>query len=156
MNIADRTLGLYVDHEYVHTAKELLCDIINQIERNAKADGLETADIHEGVECSLIKIVLDALDEQGYWLSYNKLSSDAFTQIFLDKETQITFSYESINDALYKKHPNLSGYWTSLGWNDSYATVVFMCEDGSCEQVYVFKDGSVSVSDKLLGEMEDI
>ena len=66
------------------------------------------------------------------------------------------FNYETINDALFNKHHNLSGYWSTLGWDDNVATVGYMLEDGSIEDVFVDRQGNVTVSEKLLAEMDEI
>ena len=66
------------------------------------------------------------------------------------------FTYESVNDALHSHHPNLSGYWTTLDWDDNIATVGYMLEDGSEEDVTVDKQGTVHASEKVMAEMEDI
>ena len=68
----------------------------------------------------------------------------------------IEFSYFSINDALYTHHHNLSGYWTTLDWNDEVATVGYMLEDGSEEDVTVDRQGNVTASEKVMAEMEAI
>jgi hypothetical protein len=66
------------------------------------------------------------------------------------------FSYENINDALYSHHRNLSGYWTTLTWDDKIATVGFMLEDGTEEDVTVDLQGKVTASEKVMAEMEAI
>ena len=66
------------------------------------------------------------------------------------------FTYESVNDALHNHHHNLSGYWTTLDWNDKVATVGFMLEDGTEEDVTVDRQGNVTASEKVMAEMEDI
>lgn len=66
------------------------------------------------------------------------------------------FTYESINDALHKKHPNLSGYWSTLTWDDNVATVGFMLEDGTEEDVTVDREGNVTASEKVMNDMNEI
>ena len=66
------------------------------------------------------------------------------------------FTYESVNDALHRHHPNLSGYWTNLTWDDNVATVGFMLEDGTEEDVSVDRQGNVTASEKVMAEMEAI
>ena len=66
------------------------------------------------------------------------------------------FSYETVNDALYNRHPELSGYWTSLGWDDQEAVVTYALEDGSEHEVIVKKDGTVEVPDDVIKEMDEI
>lgn len=66
------------------------------------------------------------------------------------------FNYETVNDALYNRHPELSGYWTSLGWDDQEAVVTYDLEDGSEHEVIVKKDGTVEVPDAVIKEMDDI
>ena len=70
-----------------------------------------------------------------------------------------TLNYFSVNEHLHNKHPNLSGYWTSMGFNDnkSESYVMFEMEDGGPEEVATVKlDGSVNCSNRLLNEMEAI
>ena len=66
------------------------------------------------------------------------------------------FSKEFIENALDKHHRNLSSYWSSLTWDDNIATVTFILEDGSEEDVIVDVEGKVTVSDKLLNDLNDI
>ena len=66
------------------------------------------------------------------------------------------FNYESVNDVLRSRHPNLSGYWTTLGWDDNIATVGYMLEDGTEEDVIIDRQGNVTISEKLLAEMDEI
>ena len=66
------------------------------------------------------------------------------------------FNYESVNDVLFNKHHNLSGYWTTLDWDDNIATVGYMLEDGTEEDVIIDRQGNVTVSEKLLAEMDEI
>tara|TARA_A200000159_G_scaffold117894_1_gene111642 strand:+ start:352 stop:567 length:216 start_codon:yes stop_codon:yes gene_type:complete len=68
----------------------------------------------------------------------------------------MVFNYESINDALFNHHPNLSGEWTSLDWNDSIATVIYMLEDGSEVLTTVNREGKVTAPDQLIEEMNNI
>ena len=71
-------------------------------------------------------------------------------------QPNIQFSYESINDALYNRHPELSGYWTSLGWDEHKAVVTYYLEDGSDHEVIVRPDGSVEAPDAVIKEMDKI
>jgi len=71
-------------------------------------------------------------------------------------QPNMVFSYESINDALYNHHPELSGYWTSLGWDEEYAVATYSLEDGSDHEVVICRDGSVSAPDPVIKEMEEI
>lgn len=66
------------------------------------------------------------------------------------------FDYETINDALHAHHPELSGYWTSLGWDDQKATVAYDLEDGTEHEVFVHKDGTVEAPDVVIQEMNEI
>ena len=66
------------------------------------------------------------------------------------------FNYQSVNDALYNHHENLSGYWSTLTWDDNVATVGYMLEDGTEEDVIVDRQGNVTVSEKLMAEMDEI
>lgn len=68
-------------------------------------------------------------------------------------------SYCSVNAYLHSKHRNLSGYWTSMGFNEdkTESYVMFEMEDGGPEEVATVKaDGTVICSDRLLDEMEEI
>ena len=66
------------------------------------------------------------------------------------------FNYQSVNDALYNHHHNLSGYWSTLTWDDNVATVGYMLEDGTEEDVIVDRQGNVNASEKLMAEMDEI
>ena len=66
------------------------------------------------------------------------------------------FTYESVNNALNDHHHNLSGYWTTLNWDNNIATVGYMLEDGTEEDVTVDKQGVVHASEKVMAEMEAI
>ena len=68
------------------------------------------------------------------------------------------FTYETVNDMLWERHHNLSGYWTFLSIHDDNkgATVSYMLEDGSEEDVTIDEHGNVTVSDKLIAEMDEI
>ena len=68
-------------------------------------------------------------------------------------------NYFSVNQHLEQKHPNLSGYWSSMGFNDqkTESYVTFEMEDGGQDEVATVKlDGTVIASDRLLNEMEAI
>ena len=66
------------------------------------------------------------------------------------------FTYESVNDALHSHHPNLSGYWTTLNWDNNIATAGYTLEDGTEEDVTVDKNGIVHASEKVMEDMEAI
>ena len=68
-------------------------------------------------------------------------------------------SYFTVNQHLEQKHPNLSDYWTSMGFNDekTESYVTFEMEDGGPDEVATVKlNGNVIASDRLLNEMEAI
>ena len=68
-------------------------------------------------------------------------------------------TYFSVNQHLNEKHPNLSGYWTSMGFNDdkTESYVMFEMEDGGPEEVATVKlDGTVICSERLMADMEAI
>ena len=70
-----------------------------------------------------------------------------------------TLSYFSVNEHLYNKHPNLSGYWSSMGFNTEHTEsyVMFEMEDGGPEEVATVKlDGTVICSERLMADMEAI
>ena len=67
------------------------------------------------------------------------------------------FTYESINDALAARHPQLSGEWSSLGWDENVATVIYMLEaTGEDVTVTVDRNGVVTAPDVLIAEMDEI
>ena len=66
------------------------------------------------------------------------------------------FTYESVNDALHSHHPNLSGYWTNLTWDDNIATIGYILEDGTEADVTVDRQGNVTVPEKVMEEMKAI
>ena len=68
-------------------------------------------------------------------------------------------NYFSVNQHLEQKLPNLSGYWSSMGFNEekTESYVTFEMEDGGQDEVATVKlDGTVIASDRLLNEMEAI
>ena len=69
---------------------------------------------------------------------------------------KMEFTYESVNDALYEKHPNLSGEWSTLDWNETHAVASYILEDGTTENALVDREGNVEVSDKLVSIMREI
>lgn len=71
-------------------------------------------------------------------------------------QPNIIFSYESINDALYNHHPELSGYWTSLGWDEEFAVATYYLEDESEHEVIIRPDGSVEAPEAVIKEMDEI
>ena len=67
------------------------------------------------------------------------------------------FTYESINNALAAHHPLLSGEWSSLGWDENVATVIYMIEaTGEDVTVTVDRNGVVTAPDVLIAEMDEI
>ena len=69
----------------------------------------------------------------------------------------IEFNYETINDALSAHHSELSGYWSSLGWDENVATVIYMLEEtGEDVTVTVDRNGIVTAPDELIAEMDEI
>lgn len=71
-------------------------------------------------------------------------------------QPNMVFSYESINDALYNHHPELSGYWTSLGWKEEFAVATYYLEDGSDHEVIIRPDGTVEAPEAVIKEMDEI
>ena len=68
-------------------------------------------------------------------------------------------NYFTVNDMLAEKHPNLSGYWSSMGFNDdaTESYIMYEMEDGGPEEVATVKeDGTVICSDRLMADMEAI
>ena len=69
----------------------------------------------------------------------------------------IEFNYVTVNDALRLKHHNLSGHWTSMGWDDKIATVTYILEATNKEvAVTVDINGTVTAPDELIAEMDEI
>jgi hypothetical protein len=67
------------------------------------------------------------------------------------------FTYESINDALAAHHHNLSGYWSELSWDDNFASVSYMIEDGGPDEIAtVDRQGNVTAPTRLMKQMEEI
>ena len=67
------------------------------------------------------------------------------------------FTYESVNDALAARHPQLSGYWSVLGWDENVATVTYMLEStGEDVTVTVDRNGTVTAPTELIAEMDEI
>ena len=67
------------------------------------------------------------------------------------------FNYFTVNDALNKHHPNLSGYWTSLDWDENTASATYMMEDGGPDEVAIVdRQGNVTCSARLMKAMKEI
>ena len=67
------------------------------------------------------------------------------------------FTYETVNDALAAHHPQLSGEWSSLGWDENVATVIYMLEStGEDVTVTVDRNGVVTAPDVLIAEMDEL
>tara|TARA_B100000902_G_scaffold397361_1_gene460934 strand:+ start:535 stop:795 length:261 start_codon:yes stop_codon:yes gene_type:complete len=68
-------------------------------------------------------------------------------------------NYFTVNDILSETHSNLSGYWSSMGFNDdnTEAYITYEMEDGGPEEVATVKaTGSVICSERLMADMEAI
>ena len=69
----------------------------------------------------------------------------------------IEFTYESINNALHAHHPYLSGEWSSLGWDENVATVIYMIDaTGEDVTVTVDRNGVVTAPDVLIAELDEL
>jgi hypothetical protein len=67
------------------------------------------------------------------------------------------FTYETVNDALDERHPQLSGWWTAMGWDEEVATVYFDLETtGEEVSVTVDRNGTVTAPPELIAEMDEI
>lgn len=67
------------------------------------------------------------------------------------------FTYESVNNALHAHHPHLSGEWSSLGWDENVATVIYMLEStGEDVTVTVDRNGTVTAPNVLIAEMDEL
>ena len=62
------------------------------------------------------------------------------------------FTFESVNDALYNHHPELSGCWVFLGWEGDTATATYIF-DNQQHEVIIRRDGTVEASDAVIQEM---
>ena len=68
-------------------------------------------------------------------------------------------NYFTVAEILEKHHHNLSGYWSSMGFNDNHteAYVMYEMEDGGPEETATVKsDGTVICSERLMADMEAI
>ena len=109
---------------------------------------------------SLAKEAINLLPEsiydraESYWYTHIINSLDEDQKRFEDIITG--FTHESVNNMLYEKHPNLSGEWSTLDWNETHAIASYILEDGTIENALVDREGNVKVSDKLMSLMRDI
>ena len=68
-------------------------------------------------------------------------------------------NYFTVNDILAEKHPNLSSYWSTVGFNDdnTEAYITYIMEDGGPEEVATVKtDGTVLCTERLMDDMKAI
>ena len=61
-----RALELYADREHVFTAKDLLSEIIKQLDTNCMKDGLDEYDVADHVVAGLVQLVMDVAEANGY------------------------------------------------------------------------------------------
>ena len=67
----------------------------------------------------------------------------------------MVFTYESVNEALYARHPQLGGWWSSMGWDEDNATVIFELEaTGEDVTVTVDRNGTVTAPPELIADMD--
>ena len=73
-------------------------------------------------------------------------------------ESNTQLNYFVANKMLDEVHYNLSGYWSTLSFNEdnTVATFAFVLEDGSSEEAIVNSNGNIQCSQKLIAEMEEI
>jgi hypothetical protein len=64
--MGNRSLGMYVDHEHVDVAKELLSEIMRQIDNNCVEDGLDDYDAADHVVAGLVQLIMDVSENHGY------------------------------------------------------------------------------------------
>lgn len=69
------------------------------------------------------------------------------------EETDMDFNQDALNDRLHKEHPMLSSNWSFMDWNNEKATITYQFDDGSDDEVFIYKDGTIYVSDKVIYEM---
>tara|TARA_B100001059_G_C17459818_1_gene391576 strand:+ start:83 stop:304 length:222 start_codon:yes stop_codon:yes gene_type:complete len=66
-------------------------------------------------------------------------------------------NYEAFNDILYNRHPNLSSEWTDVvAKEDGSLEISYPMEDDTEETVIISPDGSLTVSEQLIQEMDSI
>ena len=58
-----RALELYADHEHVVTAKQLLVDIMQQLNTNCVNDGLDEFNVADHVGAALLHLAMDVAEE---------------------------------------------------------------------------------------------
>lgn len=68
----------------------------------------------------------------------------------------MNFDQDTLNDRLYEEHPELSSNWSFMDWDDEKATITYQFDDGSDDEVFIYKDGSIHVSEKTIYEMNKI
>ena len=64
--MGNRSLGIYVNHEHVVVAKDLLSEIMTQIENNCVEDGLDDYDAADHVVAGLVNLIMDVSENNGY------------------------------------------------------------------------------------------
>ena len=68
-------------------------------------------------------------------------------------------NYFVVNQILDNLHPNLSGYWSSMGFSEdkTESYVTYEISDGGPDETVTVKwDGTVTASNRLIQEMNDI
>jgi hypothetical protein len=68
-------------------------------------------------------------------------------------------NYFVVNQILDNLHPNLSGYWSSMGFSEdkTESYVTYEISDGGPDETATVKwDGTVIASNRLIQEMNDI
>ena len=66
IEIGERALGMYANHEHVVVAKELLSEIVNQIVEDGTKDDLDEIDVHDHVVAGLMLLISDIANSHGY------------------------------------------------------------------------------------------
>jgi len=66
------------------------------------------------------------------------------------------FTYQSVNDALYNHHPELSSNWSFLGWEGDTATATYTFDSNHHYEVIIRRDGTVEAPDAVMEEMDKI
>ena len=57
-----KALGLYANNEHIVTAKQLLVDIMQQINTNCVNDGLDEFDVADHVAAGLLHLTMDVVE----------------------------------------------------------------------------------------------
>ena len=71
-----RALELYADHDHVVTAKQLLVDIMHQLNTNCVNDGLDEFDVADHVAAGLLHLTMDVIEATQHVHGRHRFLSD--------------------------------------------------------------------------------